>query len=144
MFPVTEKFHSNRKSYKRHNTGKLTTWTYGVIDECANAAFDSDEFISSDVVRIYNFRTNVAKIKTYLPILDAEDIRTWGWMGWQTAWFWLYIHGYIQMKSSSGFPNWSCRHMTHEHASSFDLDCGERKPDCSRGRSFKDPLRTFD
>ena len=85
MFPVTENFHSNRKSYKRNNTGKLTTLTDGVIDECTDAVFDSDEFTSSDVVRICNFRTNVAEINTYLPILGA--ICTWDWMGWETAWF---------------------------------------------------------
>ena len=81
MFPVTENFHSNRKSYKRNNTGKPTTLTDGVIDECADAVFDSDEFISSDVVRICNFRTTVAEMDTYLPILDADDICTWDWMG---------------------------------------------------------------
>lgn len=81
MFPVTENFHSNRKSYKRNNTGKLTTLTDGVTDECVNAVSDSEEFIPSDVVRICSFRTNVADINIYLPILDAEDICTWDGMG---------------------------------------------------------------
>lgn len=81
MFPVAVNFHSNRKSYKRNNPGKLSTWTAGVRDECANAGLDNNEFISSGVVRICNFRTNVAEINTYLPNLDVDDISTWDWIG---------------------------------------------------------------
>lgn len=54
MFPVTENFHSNRKSYKRNNRGKPATLTHGVIDECTDAVFDSDKSVSSDVVKICN------------------------------------------------------------------------------------------
>lgn len=81
MFPVADNFHSNRKSYKRNNTGKLSTWPAGVRDEGASAGLDTNEFISSGVVRICNFRMNVAEINTYLPILDVEDISTWDWTG---------------------------------------------------------------
>lgn len=49
MFPVTENFHSNGKSYKRNNRGKRATLTHGVIDECTDTVFDSDKSMSSDV-----------------------------------------------------------------------------------------------
>lgn len=90
------------KTYKRSNTGKGTTWTgprvlmhHRVLDECVNAVLGSDKFIASDVGRICSFWSHVTEIKTYLPILDAEDIYTWDW-------YRLHISSMLKLNPSCG------------------------------------------